>query len=102
MFFAASTYIGYVVYRVYIEVYIGHIGYVGYVGYVRQDIRYIGYVDWLNARQVNCWMLMLYVVMFAQQIASWIQDSLMDCRIAGPEVDAGAYVRVIGKLLTGY
>ena len=23
-------------------------------------IGYIGYVDWLIARQVNCWMLMLY------------------------------------------
>ena len=51
--------------------------------YVQCDI---GYVDWLIAQQVNCWMLMLYDDV-AQQIASWIQDSYCT---AGPEVDAGA------------
>ena len=36
--------------------------------YVQCDI---GYVDWLIALLVNCWMLMLYVDV-AWQIASWI------------------------------
>ena len=55
--------------------------------YVQQN--YIGYVDWLIARLVNCWMLMLYddVCTADRKLDIGYIDSYCT---AGPEVDAGA------------
>ena len=55
--------------------------------YVKQNIQDMQ-ISLLHGRSiVGC---LCYMMMFARQIASWIQDIYRCYRTAGPEVDAGA------------